>query len=79
MLLEEPSSFNQTLYHALTGEKDNDNTINMESLIYENELGGLNFGKETFSVWRKPKRRTGPVKKGDTNLIYEEVSHRLGK
>lgn len=43
------------------------------SLYYENELGGLNFSKNQFSVYSKPKKRTGPKSTKSSRLITEEI------
>lgn len=53
--------------------KRNDDTI---SLIFENELGGLNFDERKFAVYEKPKKRTGP-KSGSSRLLYEEKTLEL--
>lgn len=60
------------LSETISGKKSekhtNENTI---SLIYENELGGLNYDKQDFSTFEAPKKRTGP-KTGSAQYLYEE-------
>lgn len=41
------------------------------SLIYENELGGLDFDKNKFTVFSEPKKRSGP-KTGSIPFVYTE-------
>lgn len=53
--------------------KTNDSSIN---LIYENELGGLNYEKEELLIFEAPKKRTGP-KSGGNPYIYEEIKNTL--
>ena len=48
------------------------------SLIYENELGGLNYDKKSYTIYEEPKKRTGP-KSGSSPFLYEEVSYNLAK
>lgn len=52
------------------------NTI-ASSIYYENELGGLDFYKEEFSVYGKPKKRTGPSSKKSSRIITEEITKKL--
>lgn len=53
--------------------KTNDSSIN---LIYENELGGLNYEKEELLIFEAPKKRTGPKSRGNP-YIYEEIKNTL--
>lgn len=43
------------------------------NLYYENELGGLNFSKNQFSIYGKPKKRTGPKSIKSSRIITEEI------
>lgn len=43
------------------------------NLYYENELGGLNFSKSQFSIYGKPKKRTGPKSIKSSRIITEEI------
>lgn len=43
------------------------------NLYYENELGGLNFTKNQFSIYGKPKKRTGPKSIKSSRIITEEI------
>lgn len=77
---EEPSDniFFETLSSAITGETKkinmkNDSTV---SLIYENELGGLNYDNKEFCYFDKPKKRTGPKTAGSL-FIYDEKKSKL--
>ena len=47
------------------------------SLYYENELGGLNFSKSQFSIYGKPKKRTGPKSIKSSRIITEEITRDL--
>lgn len=47
------------------------------SLYYENELGGLNFSKSQFSIYGKPKKRTGPKSMKSSRIITEEITRDL--
>ena len=47
------------------------------NLYYENELGGLNFAKEQFTIYSKPKKRTGPSSKKSSRIITEEITRDL--
>lgn len=64
------------LAETITGVKNfkttNDETSN---LIYENELGGLDFGN-SFTIFATPKKRTGP-KTGSNPYLYEETITKL--
>ena len=44
------------------------------SMIYENELGGLNYDKKSYCIFEEPKKRTGP-KTGSNPFLYEEITH----
>ena len=44
------------------------------SMIYENELGGLNYDKKSYCIFEEPKKRTGP-KSGSNPFLYEEITH----
>ena len=63
------------LSKVITGKKEelttNDNAI---SMIYENELGGLNYDKNEYYIFEAPKKRTGP-KSGSNQFLYEETKH----
>lgn len=47
------------------------------NLYYENELGGLNFSKSQFSIYGKPKKRTGPKSMKSSRIITEEITRDL--
>lgn len=47
------------------------------SLIYENELGGLNFPDKSFALYSKPRKRSGPKSKKSPRVIVEEVTKKL--
>ena len=47
------------------------------SLYYENEFGGLDFDKETFKVYGKGKKRSGPSSKNSPRIIIEEFERKL--
>lgn len=47
------------------------------NLYYENELGGLNFSKSQFSIYGKPKKRTGPKSIKSSRIITEEITRDL--
>lgn len=47
------------------------------NLYYENELGGLNFSKNQFSIYGKPKKRTGPKSIKSSRIITEEITRDL--
>jgi hypothetical protein len=51
--------------------KTNNQAINM---IYENELGGLNYDKNEYYTFGQPKKKTGP-KTGE--FLYEEIKSTL--
>lgn len=55
------------VFNNTTEEKTNKEAI---SLLYENELGGLNFSEGNFCIFEAPKKKRGP--KSKNNLIYEE-------
>ena len=57
---------------SLSGVKEEIKTNNTAfNLIYENELSGLDFKKNTYSYFSKPKKKTGPRTGND--VIYEEI------
>lgn len=57
---------------SLSGVKEEIKTNNTTfNLIYENELSGLDFKKNTYSYFSKPKKKTGPRTGND--VIYEEI------
>lgn len=73
----EYTSLVKQLSEVVSGVKDeiktNERAIGM---IYENELGGLNYDKKEFNTFEEPKKRTGP-KTGSNQFLYEEVNHKL--
>lgn len=73
----EYTSLVKQLSEVVSGIKDeiktNERAIGM---IYENELGGLNYDKKEFNTFEEPKKRTGP-KTGSNQFLYEEVNHKL--
>lgn len=72
---EEDSLILQEMIKSVTGIKEEKKTNNVSfSLLYENELGGLDFGK-SFKIYETPKKKTGP--KTGSDLIYEEKNVKL--
>ena len=47
------------------------------ALYYENEFGGLDFGKASFKIFGKGKKRTGPASKNSPRIIIEEIERKL--
>jgi len=72
---EEYSTVLEEFSNAVTGNKKviatNDQAI---SMIYENELGGLNYDNKSYYVYQTPRKRTGP-KTGTNQYLYEEIKH----
>lgn len=61
---------------SLSGVKEEIKTNNTAfNLIYENELGGIDFKKNTYSTFSKPKKKTGPRTGND--VLYEETTAKL--
>ena len=61
---------------SLSGVKEEIKTNNTAfNLIYENELGGIDFKKNTYSTFSKPKKKTGPRTGND--VLYEETTTKL--
>lgn len=57
---------------AISGDKQDIKTnYRSINIINENELGGLDFEKNTVKVFDAPKKRTGP-KSGSNQFIFEE-------
>lgn len=72
---EEDSLILQEMIKSVTGIKEEKKTNNVSfGLLYENELGGLDFGK-SFKIYETPKKKTGP--KTGSDLIYEEKNVKL--
>lgn len=71
----EDSLMLQEMIKSVTGIKEEKKTNNVSfGLLYENELGGLDFGK-SFKIYETPKKKTGP--KTGSDLIYEEKNVKL--
>ena len=71
---EESSDLVLLLSEALGNKnkiKTNESSIN---LLYENELGGLDFDNNKFVTFES-KKRTGPKGGAGGNIIFEEKSH----
>ena len=61
---------------AITGKKEKTRTNSIAiGMIYENELGGLNYDKKEYTIFEEPKKRTGP--KTGNDYLYEEIKHTL--
>jgi hypothetical protein len=61
---------------SLSGVKEEVKTNNTAfNLIYENELGGIDFKKNTYAYFSKPKKKTGPRTGND--VLYEEINNKL--
>jgi len=61
---------------SLSGVKEEIRTNNTAfNLIYENELSGLDFKKNMYSYFSKPKKKTGP--KTGSDVLYEEINLKL--
>jgi hypothetical protein len=79
-LVEESLSNNEFLNKVkdllIEDSTETTNTV-ASSIYYENELGGLNFTDKEFSVYGKPKKRTGPSSKKSSRLITEEITKKL--
>lgn len=71
----EYTSVIKELTEVITGNKEKIKTNEQAiSMIYENELGGLDFDKKTYYTYSEPKKRTGP-KSGSNSLLFEEIKH----
>jgi hypothetical protein len=46
------------------------------NLVFENELGGLNFSKNEFGVFES-KKRSGPKSNKTSDLVFEEKITKL--
>ena len=57
-------------------EKEKTNIV-AESLYYSNEFAGLNFDKKEFTVYTKPKKRSGPKSKKAPDVVIEEAVRKL--
>lgn len=79
-LVEESLSNNEFLNKVkdllIEDSVETTNTV-ASSIYYENELGGLNFADKEFTIYGKPKKRTGPASKKSSRLITEEVTKKL--
>ena len=79
-LVEESLSNNEFLNKVkdllIEDSTETTNTV-ASSIYYENELGGLNFTDKEFSVYGKPKKRTGSSSKKSSRLITEEITKKL--
>ena len=74
--VEESLMLNQ-ISESISGTKKEIKTNNSSiNLIYENELGGLNYDKRELLIFEAPKKRTGP-KSGGNQYIYEEIKNIL--
>jgi len=61
---------------SLSGVKEEIKTNRTSfNLFYENELSGLDFKRNTYSYFSKPKKKTGP--KTGSDVLYEEISLKL--
>jgi hypothetical protein len=64
---------NLIIYEKEEVKKTNEQAI---SMIYENELGGLNYDSSKYKVFAEPKKKTGP-KTSSNPFLYEETSYDL--
>ena len=69
---EEDTTYSNIIYN-LSGKIEKENNT-ASSLIFENELGGIDFDKKEFKTFEEPKKRTGP-KSGGNPFLYEEKNH----
>jgi hypothetical protein len=80
LLVEEDLNNNEFLAKVrellISEEKETTNTV-ASSIYYENELGGLNFSDKEFTIYGKPKKRTGPSSSKSSRLITEEITRKL--
>ena len=67
---------NEKIFEEIFKEDFNKNKTGERNLnlIFENELGGLNFDSNEFRVFDPPKKRTGPKGK-KPQFLYEEKIH----
>lgn len=66
------SEFVSEMRKAFKTERENIIGDGAVSLLYENELGGLNYFNNSFSIFENPKKKRGPKSKNSSGLIYEE-------
>lgn len=80
LLVEEDLNNNEFLAKVrellISEEKETTNTV-ASSIYYENELGGLDFSDKEFTIYGKPKKRTGPSSSKSSRLITEEITRKL--
>ncbi|MDR0675581.1 MAG: hypothetical protein LBF97_00875, partial [Elusimicrobiota bacterium] len=72
---EEEGEFLQLIEKCFYIKKETKN--NFIPLIYEGELGGLNFKDKTFSFYSKPKKRTGRKSALVPDVFYESIERNL--
>ena len=69
------SDFMKTLTETIVKEDTIKTNKESTSLLFENELGGLDYDKNTFSTFEAPKKKTGPKSKGLGYLYEEKTVH----
>lgn len=70
------SALLEEIQEVLNGKEHEATNTTAMSLYYENELGGLNFGK-SFKIYDLPKKRRGPKSFKKSELISEEIVKEL--
>lgn len=70
------SALLEEIQEVLNGKEHESTNTTAMSLYYENELGGLNFGK-SFKIYDLPKKRRGPKSFKKSELISEEIVKEL--
>ena len=74
---EEYSTVLAEFSNIITGEKKVKTTNEQAiSMIYENELGGLNYDNKSYLIYETPRKRSGP-KSGSSQFLYEEIKHTI--
>lgn len=71
--------FTEKLSEVIGGNKKHKTTNEQAiGMIYENELGGLNYESSTYTTYSLPKKKAGrQFENPALNVIYEEVKHQL--
>lgn len=72
-----PESMMEDIKKIMSGEVHDTHNDLSTSIVLENELGGLDFANEKFTVYGKPHKRSGPPSKNSPRMIIEEVTKRL--
>ena len=61
----------------LTSKKVEATNQSTQALYYENEFGGLDFNEQSFKIYGKAKKRSGPSSKNSPRIIIEEIEKKL--